>query len=65
MMHYKALPYEIMHDFLVKNGWETLWHKDNWIKSEWWDDPNKNVDTSGCSTVAAYLKCKNEKAWGK
>lgn len=60
-MSYRTLSYEQMAQFLTNNGWETLWHKDNWIKTEWRNDPTKNIDTCGFSTVAAYNKCKYEK----
>lgn len=68
MTMYVAQPYnavyKLMSDFLIENGWETLWHKDNWIKTEWWKDPARNVDTCGYSTKAAYLKCKNDILYG-
>jgi hypothetical protein len=45
-----------MREFLLSRGWETLWSEDYWIKTEWWKDPSKNVDTCGYSTKAAYEK---------
>lgn len=60
-MTYRTASYEEMIEFLTANGWETLWHEDNWIKTQWRNDPTKNIDTCGYSTENAYIKCRYEK----
>jgi hypothetical protein len=60
-MTYRKLSYEQMAQLLINNGWETLWHKDYWIKSKWRNDPTMNIDTCGYSTDVAFTKCKYEK----
>lgn len=44
---------------LIENGWETLYHLDNWIKTEW-RDKDINTDWSGRSTDQAYKTLKIE-----
>ena len=45
--------YEEKYKFLRENGWEDLWHVDNWIKSEW-RNSGGNIDMMGRSMDAAY-----------
>lgn len=52
--------YEEKSKFLIENGWETWYHVDNWIKTEWYNNPNISIDRAGCSTDMAYLICKNQ-----
>ena len=46
--------------FLRKTGWTDLWHPDNWIKEDWFDDPKMNVDLAGMSLDDAYKKAIEE-----
>jgi len=43
--------YEEKSKFLNDNGWVSLWHPDNWIKEEWYNDPSINVDRAGISSI--------------
>jgi hypothetical protein len=52
--------YEEKSKFLIKNGWETWYHADNWIKTEWYSNLNISIDRAGCSTDMAYRICKNQ-----
>ena len=40
--------------FLKANGWEQLWHVDNWIRSEWRNDARISIDHAGRQTEDAY-----------
>lgn len=44
---------------LMENGWETWYHLDNWIKTEWRDKGIK-IDMAGRSTDQAYKTLKIE-----
>lgn len=55
------MTYEEKAKFLIDNGWETLWHKENWIKSEWRENPKINIDFAGWNTDQAYDICISEK----
>lgn len=46
--------YEHKAKVLYANGWTDLWHKDNWVKEEWFSDPSIDIDRAGCSTDVAY-----------
>lgn len=41
---------------LIANDWEQLWNDDNWIKTEWRDDPKVNIDWAGWNTDDAYAQ---------
>lgn len=45
--------YEEKAKVLTKNGWETWYNDDNWIKTEW-HNQGKKVDMMGLSTEDAY-----------
>ena len=45
--------YEEKAKFLQENGWETWYHDDNWIKTEWVEQ-GKSVDRMGDSTDRIY-----------
>ena len=45
--------YEEKAKFLQENGWETWYHDDNWIKTEWIEQ-SKSVDRMGDSTDRIY-----------
>jgi hypothetical protein len=45
--------YEEKSKILRENGWETWYHDDNWIKSEWWEQ-GKKIDMMGRSADDAY-----------
>ena len=45
--------YEEKAKVLKENGWETWYHDDNWIKTEWVEQ-NKSVDRMGDSTDRIY-----------
>ena len=45
--------YEEKAKFLQKNGWETWYNDDNWIKTEWLEQ-GKSVDRMGDSTDRIY-----------
>jgi hypothetical protein len=45
--------YEEKSKTLHKNGWETWYHDDNWIKTEWWEQ-GKKIDMMGRSTDDVY-----------
>ena len=47
--------YEIKAKLLSENGWETWYHDDNWIKTEWVDQ-GKKYDMMGLETDKAYKK---------
>jgi hypothetical protein len=47
--------YEEKAKLLKENGWQTWWHADNWIKTEWYDQ-GKKVDMMGLETDKAYQK---------
>lgn len=50
--------YDERAKFLKDNGWTDLWHEDNWIQEDWFDDPNINVDRAGIPMDVAYNICK-------
>lgn len=39
---------------LRENGWTDLWHPNNWVKKEWFDNPKINIDWAGISLDKAY-----------
>jgi len=45
--------YEEMAKVLRENGWETWYHDDNWIKTEW-AEQGKKYDMMGRSTEDVY-----------
>jgi hypothetical protein len=45
--------YEEKSKILHENGWETWYHDDNWIKTEWWEQ-GKKIDMMGRSTDDVY-----------
>lgn len=45
--------YEEKSNFLRENGWETWYHDDNWIKTEWVKE-KKKYDMMGRSTDDVY-----------
>ena len=45
--------YEEKAKFPRSNGWQTWYHDDNWIKTEW-HDQGKKIDMMGRSTESAY-----------
>lgn len=45
--------YEEKSKFLLENGWETWYHDDNWIKTEWIKQ-GKKYDMMGRSTDDVY-----------
>ena len=45
--------YEEKAKVLQENGWETWYHDDNWIKTEWVKQ-GKSVDRMGDSTDRIY-----------
>ena len=47
--------YEDKAKVLRKNGWETWYHDDNWIKTEWIDQ-GKKYDMMGRETDNVYKK---------
>jgi len=49
----KILSYEQKARVLKENGWETWYHYDNWIKTEWYTQCKK-IDMMGISTDSAY-----------
>jgi hypothetical protein len=53
--------YKEKSKFLKENGWTDLWHEDNWVMTEWYNNPKLDIDRAGCSTDMAYNICKNSK----
>ena len=47
--------YEEKAKVLKENGWETWYHDDNWIKTEWIKQ-GKKIDMMGLETDKAYQK---------
>lgn len=47
--------YEMKAKLLRENGWETWYHDDNWIKTEWVDQ-GKKYDMMGRGTDDVYNK---------
>ena len=45
--------YEEKAKVLLENGWETWYHNDNWIKTEWVEQ-GKKIDMMGLSTDKVY-----------
>ena len=45
--------YEEKSKALKENGWETWYHPDNWIRTEWYDQGIR-IDYAGVSTDEAY-----------
>jgi len=45
--------YEEKSKLLRENGWETWYHDDNWIKTEW-RELGKKIDMMGRSTDDVY-----------
>lgn len=43
-----------MVEFLQANGWETFEHHDNWIRTEWKQNPDFNGRSQGFDTHHAY-----------
>lgn len=48
--------YDKKAELLRRNGWDTLWHDDNWVKDEWKKDPKMNIDWAGLETDKAFAK---------
>jgi hypothetical protein len=51
--------YEEKAKLLRENGWQTLWHDDNWIKIEWFHQ-GKKVDMMGRETDDIYNELTEE-----
>ena len=45
--------YEEKSNILRANGWETWYHDDNWLKTEW-QEQGKKIDMMGRSTDFVY-----------
>lgn len=41
------LTYEQKVAIAESAGWQTLWHKDNWIRTCWLEDRKMNIDWAG------------------
>lgn len=50
--------YEEKANLLQANGWDTWYHDDNWINTEW-EKQGKAIDRMGVSTDAAYSYVNN------
>ncbi len=50
--------YEMKSKFLMDNGWETWYHDDNWIKTEWIEQ-GKAYDRMGGPTDGIYASLKH------
>jgi hypothetical protein len=46
--------YKRRFKILQENGWEDLWHPDNWVRTEYFKDPKIDVDRAGCSMEGAW-----------
>jgi hypothetical protein len=57
--NHEILNYEEKEKFLRENGWETWYHDDNWIKSEWYEQ-GIQIDRAGMSTDSAYNLVNNQ-----
>lgn len=57
-----SLSYEQKAAILESNGWQTLWSKDSWIKTEWLNGPSKinNIDWATESTDSALNRVMEE-----
>jgi hypothetical protein len=55
--------YEMKAKLLRENGWETWYHDDSWIKTEWFHQ-GKKYDMMGCDTDNAYKKILKDKVEG-
>jgi hypothetical protein len=53
--------YDAKAKVLEKNGWTTWYHEDNWIKLEWYNNPQIKIDCAGISTDIAYYEYSQEK----
>lgn len=53
--------YDYKAEVLRKNGWKTWYHDDNWIRTEWYNDPTIRIDYAGISTNIAYYQYSPEK----
>jgi len=54
LKHKHEIPnYEEKVKVLKENGWETWYHDDNWIKTEWVEQ-GKKIDMMGRSTENVY-----------
>lgn len=49
--------YDEKAKFLKDNGWTDLWHEDNWVQEDWFDDSSINVDRAGIPTDVAFNNC--------
>lgn len=52
--------YDLKAKVLIDNGWETWYHDDNWIKTEW-NKQGIKIDNAGISTDVAYYQYSLEK----
>lgn len=43
------------------NGWQSLWHPDNWIRSIWLKDPKMNIDWAGEGLDSVICRILKEK----
>jgi len=50
---YKVENYQHKSKILRENGWQTYYHYDNWIKTEWLESGNK-VEMMGRPTDYVY-----------
>lgn len=51
--------YDEKSKVLIENGWETWYHHDNWIKTEWYDQ-GIPIDRAGRSTDSVYNSIVND-----
>ena len=51
--------YDEKYKLLKDNGWTDLWHEDNWVQEDWFNNPAVDVDRAGIPMDTAYNICKN------
>ncbi len=51
--------YEEKAKILRENGWETWYHKDNWVKTQWQLE-GKKIDWMGLSTDEAFKRTQKD-----
>lgn len=47
-------------EYLKSKGWVQHWNDNNWVKEEWFNKPNINIDWAGMSTQDAYRTQKRQ-----
>ena len=55
---YEIENYDDKANLLRANGWDTWYHDDNWINTEW-EKQGKAIDRMGMSTDLAYTYVNN------